>query len=277
MQKPLSPLNEQMLKDFNRIGKTIRYVSEHYMPIKKHIEYSEGVLNRIMPTINTISGYMNNVHYISNYLNNIKVTDINELHFSMYKSEFAKREKLMQTCIELTIFPPVKYLIDNNIYDIEAQDLEKLIFSEEIKNHCMELIKDWKNIFGDKDIVNRYIDEIQSNFFLNNNASVNLLIYALLEWLFEKEIENLQPYKRYNKIKDNLKLLFEELNLLNIYNHFIENNLYADTNKEGICFSRHSVHGRIDLLLSYLTNINLIFIYDFIQDWFIFDKIKGFA
>lgn len=90
----------------------------------------------------------------------------------------------------------------------------------------MELIKDWKNIFGDKDIVNRYIDEIQSNFFLNNNASVNLLIYALLEWLFEKEIENLQPYKRYNKIKDNLKLLFEELNLLNIYNHFIENNLF---------------------------------------------------
>lgn len=56
-----------------------------------------------MPTINTISDYMNNVHYISNYLNNIKVTDINELHFSMYKSEFAKREKLMQTCIELTI------------------------------------------------------------------------------------------------------------------------------------------------------------------------------
>lgn len=277
MQKPLSPLNEQMLKDFNRIGKTIRYVSEHYMPIKKHIEYSEGVLNRIMPTINTISDYMNNVHYISNYLNNIKVTDINELHFSMYKSEFAKREKLMQTCIELTIFPPVGYLIDNNIYDIEAQDLEKLIFSEEIKNHCMELIKDWKNIFGDKDIVNRYIDEIQSNFFLNNNASVNLLIYALLEWLFEKEIENLQPYKQYNKIKDNLKLLFEELNLLNIYNHFIENNSYADTNKEGICFSRHSVHGRIDLLLSCLTNINLIFIYDFIQDWFIFDKIKGFA
>lgn len=34
MQKPLSPLNEQMLKDFNRIGKTIQYVSEHYMPIK---------------------------------------------------------------------------------------------------------------------------------------------------------------------------------------------------------------------------------------------------
>lgn len=118
------------------------------------------------------------------------------------------------------------------------------------------------------------IDEIKFNFEHNNSYSVCTLIFVLIEYMLNQNYpEKIKSNKyRYRSIKEVLKeKVFEPINIKKLYYKFIEENLYTSTDKAKE-FSRHMTHGeRIDFA-NMKSAMNMIFIYDFLQDVMVMSK-----
>lgn len=197
--------------------------------------------------------------------------DIDKVKLNLYRTEFQDNEKLVKRLTEERIFTPINYLAYNTPVINENIDLIEWILSNEIKEFYISRIDKWKEKYEDNSI-NNLISEIKIAFKKNMNYSVCLLIFPLIERMLREELINREGHVKYSDIRDVLREeAFEIIGVVDIYEVFIEKNLYCDT-KKAEEFSRHISHGvKLDFINSKVA-INMILIYDYLQDIISFKK-----
>lgn len=251
-------INIDNIERLNESMKDIAKIRNQLSEIQKRVKES------IQPVIDLIS--------------NIKLPKINidfsKLKIHLYKTEFEEKKSLINKLYNKTIFPPILYIIENDIKENSIENLEEWILNnKELKLFYIDRIDKWKSKYSDENI-ERMIDEIKFNFKHNNSYSVCTLIFVLIEYMLNQNYpEKIKSNKyRYRSIKDVLKeKVFEPINIKKLYYKFIEKNLYTSTDKAKE-FSRHMTHGeRIDFA-NMKSAMNMIFIYDFLQDVMVMSK-----
>lgn len=274
-----------ILKDISPALESISLINERLKSYKINDKYIER-LNKSMKDVENITNQLSeiqqiinqNIQPVINLIANIKFPKINinldELKIHLYKIGFEEKKPLINKLYKKTIFPPILYIIENNIKEDSFENCEKWILdNEELKSFYTNRIDKWKSKYSDENI-ERMIDEIKFNFEHNNSYSVCTLIFVLIEYMLNQNYpEKIKSNKyRYRSIKDVLKeKVFEPINIKKLYYKFIEKNLYTSTDKAKE-FSRHMTHGeRIDFA-NMKSAMNMIFIYDFLQDVMVMSK-----
>lgn len=201
--------------------------------------------------------------------NSISKLDLNDVYFNMYATAIEENEELIQLFHDNTIFPPLHYILHNQIETTEIQmSINMWIQSESIKSHYLYRINEWKNKYKNKN-VHKIIDEIYYNLNENNYYSVTFLTDTLIEYLLNncilKRQINEKGYKRLKKIIK--QEVFDGINYEGLNEKFIEKNLYCNTDKAEE-FSRHTVHGAGLDMINKKNTLTIIFLYDFFQDIF---------
>lgn len=274
LSKDISPA----LENISSINKTL----ESHKINDEHIERLNESMKDIAKITNQLSEIQKivkeSIQPVIDLISNIKFPKINinldELKIYLYKTEFEEKKPLINKLYKKTIFPPILYIIENNIKENSIENLEEWILNnKELKLFYIDRIDKWKSKYSDKNI-ERMIDEIKFNFKHNNSYSVCTLIFVLIEYMLNQNYpEKIKSNKyRYRSIKDVLKeKVFEPINIKKLYYKFIEKNLYTSTDKAKE-FSRHMTHGeRIDFA-NMKSAMNMIFIYDFLQDVMVMSK-----
>ena len=246
----IARLNESM-KDIANIGNQLSEIQQ-----------------RLNQTIQPVIGLIANIKFPKININ------LDELKIHLYKIGFEEKKPLINKLYNKTVFPPILYIIENNIKEDSIENCEKWILdNKELKLFYINRIDKWKSKYSDENI-ERMIDEIKFNFEHNNSYSVCTLIFVLIEYMLNQNYpEKIKSNKyRYRSIKEVLKeKVFEPINIKKLYYKFIEENLYTSTDKAKE-FSRHMTHGeRIDFA-NMKSAMNMIFIYDFLQDVMIMSK-----
>ena len=218
----------------------------------------QGIIDSFKPIINIIS--------------NIKLPklniDFNRWKIHTYRITFKEKEDIVNILYNHTIFPPIRYLIHNNINKKNIRNYEEWILDDkDLKVFYLDSITKWKNKYSDNNI-KRMIDEIKFNLEYSNSYSVCTLIGVLIEYMLKQNYSEKIKSKGsiYSSIKNVLnEKVFHPIDIEKLYTRFIEENLYANTDsaKE---FSRHITHGEKIEFGNMKSAMNMIFIYDFLQD-----------
>ena len=251
----------------NELEKSIKNID---MQCKKALEPLIDSTNKAMKSISQFTEQMKIMlesvnSSLDKFFSNIKNIDFNKIKLNLYKDAFIEYKEVIDLLYKKTIFPPISYLAIENIHELDETDLETWILSNEVKEFYLDSINTWKLNYSNEKILS-FIDEIYSNFKSNNYISVTLLIYTLLECLYNQTSNDVKMPNKYKKIKEILKeQVFSELDILYLYDKFIKSNLYAKT-EDAEEFTRHIVHGDIENITPEKTAMNAIFIYDFIQE-----------
>ncbi|EDS76237.1 putative dynein beta chain [Clostridium botulinum C str. Eklund] len=227
-------------------------------------QISESFKGQFQILANTIS----NIHFPK--LN----IDFDKLKIRLYKNSFEEKRTVVDKLYEKTIFPPIYYIV---LKDIEEKDIgnceEWILNNKELKSFYINRIDKWENKYNDNNI-RKMIEEIKFNFEHNNSYSIYTLIVILIEYMlrqnYSEEIKG--TGKIYSSIKNILnEKVFKPIDIDKLYIRFIEENLYASTSKAKE-FSRHITHGDKIELGNMKSAMNMIFIYDFLQDVMIVNK-----
>ena len=233
------------LENISLINKTLeshKINSEYIERLNKSMKDTVKAANQLREIYQEI---MESVQPLIDVISNIKFPkiniDFNELKIYIYRIEFKEKEALVNKLYNQTIFPPILYIIENNIKENSIENWEKWILNnKELKLFYIDRIDKWKAKYSD-DNIKRMIDEIKFNFEHSNSYSVCTLIFVLIE------------------------KVFEPINIKKLYVRFIEENLYTSTDKAKE-FSRHMAHGDRIEFGNMKSAMNMIFIYDFLQD-----------
>jgi hypothetical protein len=233
------------------------YKKQMFEPIEKITEtFSKMVSERITPVLESVAK-------MTLPLLNI---DFNAFRINMFKMAFNEHNDLVNELYEKTIFAPIYYIAEKDIKRNEIIDnLDEWILSSDVKNYYLDRIKEWKNNYNDNSAL-VLIDEIYSNLKIGNYFSISMLIFVLIEYMLRQGYFVNNDTVKYREIRDILKeKAFDVVGISNIYEKFIQNNLYANTNKAQE-FSRHIAHGVKLEFGTEKTAMNMIFIYDYIQE-----------
>lgn len=193
--------------------------------------------------------------------------DFSEYKIYFYRTAFEEKEAIVNSLYSNTIFPPILYIIKSGIKESNFENWEEWVLNDrELKLFYIDSINKWKDKYSDDNIM-RMIDEIKFNFEYGNSYSVYMLVAVLIEYMLGQNYSDKITSKyRYNSIKNVLnEKVFEPININELYIRFIEENLYANTNKAKE-FSRHIAHGDKIEFGNMKSAMNMIFIYDFLQD-----------
>lgn len=263
--KPMTKINIKAIDSINIINESMKNSLESYKLISANM--NEMLNNMVVKMLEPINSQVKAMQEV--FINVIKDIDFREFWLKLYGMEFIEHEDIVEVFMEKTIFPPVRYLCKNEYKEIEKviennEDIEKWILNNEIKIFYLNRIESWKNKFSN-DTVKKMLDEVHSNIGNGNYISVYLVINTVIEYMLNKHITN--PNKnRYRKLRNMLnEEVFTPINRDDMCDKFINNNLYCDTRKAEE-FSRHTVHGDKLELITPKAMMNMIFLYDFLQD-----------
>ncbi|MCD3252524.1 hypothetical protein [Clostridium botulinum] len=256
---------QQLELPFKHIQKEMGLIGQKfYDQVNQMNEVYKRMAEQIQPMINLIS--------------NIKFPILNidfdkfKIHF--YKTAFKENDTIVSRLYEETIFPPIYYIIREDIKESSVINCEEWVLNnKDLKLFYINRIDKWKNKYNDDNIMHM-IEEIKFNFEHNNSYSIYTLIVILIEYMlrqnYSEEIKG--TGKIYSSIKNILnEKVFKPIDIDKLYIRFIEENLYASTSKAKE-FSRHITHGDKIELGNMKSAMNMIFIYDFLQDVMIVNK-----
>lgn len=203
---------------------------------------------------------------IENLSNILKKYDFNKIRINIYKTFLIENKVFIDKLVSETIFPPIDYMIEEEILEKgEVNDLYDFIYSKEVKEYYLDKIERWKNKY-DEEAVKKMINDIKTSFESDSYYSVCFLVFPLIERMLRENIFEEEGDIRYSDIKKALKSeVFDVIEDDKMYKVFIENNLYCNTKKANE-FSRHIAHGvKLDMVNQKVA-MNMVFIYDFIQN-----------
>lgn len=254
------------------LAELIKPVVDSMESITETIEYFKIVGEQVSQAHQSYKAIIESIQETFNLISNITFPkidiDFRKLKIYFYKAEFEKNKYIVNRLYNHTIFPPISYIAEKCIEDSKIQNLEEWILNDnELKLFYSHRINKWKDKYTDTDI-NRMISEIKFNFENSNSYSVCTLIYILIEYMLRQNYSDKIGTNGniYTSIKSVLKeKAFKPINIKKLYIRFIEKNLYASTDK-AIEFSRHMTHGERIEFGNMKSAMNMIFIYDFLQD-----------
>lgn len=268
-------------------------INEGIKPILENVAlisntYSEE-LNKTMKNIEIMGEQFNqfykcmieSIEPILNAISNIKLPkldiDFSEWKIFFYRTVFKEKEDSINVLYENMIFPPIAYLIKKNIKEINIKSCEEWILNDkELKLFYIENIERWKDKYSD-DNIKRMIEEIKFNFEHGNSYSVCTLVAVIIEYMLKQNYSEKIKSKGsiYSSIRNVLnEKVFEPIGIDKLYIRFIEENLYASTDKAKE-FSRHMTHGDKIEFGNMKSAMNMIFIYDFLQDVMILNELNS--
>lgn len=272
-------ISKSMDRDIKPLSVNLAYKSTSLKSVNVSNIYSKE-LNETMKSIAKTIGQIHEIQKVMiqsiqpvlESISNIKLPkldiDFNKLKICAYKMEFEEKKDIIDEFYKNTIFPPIGYLTKNDINKISIKSCEECILNDkELKKFYLDSIDKWKSKYDD-DNIKRMIEEIKFNFEHGNSYSVCTLVAILIEYMLNQNYsENIKSHGGiYSSIKNVLnKKVFEPINIEKLYIKFIENNLYANTSKAEE-FSRHMAHGKRIEFGNMKSAMNMIFIYDFLQD-----------
>lgn len=272
------------LKDFNKNQNTNLDMKEGAENIKKLVgdtmtpfgkianEYNKNIFETFGKAVADMTEQItaNIIMPLRDAISKIKLPpldiDFNSLKISMFKMFFNEFNEFVADLYDEAIFPPIYYIVEKDIKkeDIEVE-LNKWITSSPVKEYYLERIVGWKDNYTDRNILD-LIDEIQSNLQADNYFSVCMLIFVLIEYMLRQKHFKGRGTVPYSEIRNVLEReVFEEIGINHMYKKFIKDNLYANTEVSTVV-SRHMVHGVKLEFGTAETAMNMIFIYDFIQE-----------
>lgn len=277
--KNLNLISKSMDKDIKPLSINLASKSTSLKPVNVHNIYSKE-LDKTMKSIAKTIEQINEIHEdiiqsiqpVLKSISNIKFPkldiDFSELKIYAYRIEFEEKKDIIDEFYKNTIFPPIGYLIKNDINEINIKSCEEWILNDKgLKKFYIDSIDKWKNKYDD-DNIKRMIEEIKFNFEYRNSYSVCTLVAIVIEYMLNQNYsEKIKSHGgRYSSIRNVLnEKVFEPINIEKLYIRFIKDNLYADTNKAEE-FSRHMAHGDKIEFGNMKSAMNMIFIYDFLQD-----------
>lgn len=263
--KSMTKLNITALNSINFMNESIKNSMESYRFITANMnKMLNNIVEKMLEPIN------NQVRVMQQMVGNIfKDVDFQDFWLKLYGIEFIEHEDIVEVFMDKTIFPPIRYLCKDEYKEIEKviennEDIEKWILNAEIKIFYLNRIESWKNKFSN-DTVKKMLDEVHNNIKNSNYISAYLVINTVIEYMLNEHITN--PNRgRYKKLRTILsEEVFLPINRDDMYNKFIDNNLYCDTRKAEE-FSRHTVHGdRLESITPKVT-MSMIFLFDFLQE-----------
>ena len=253
----------------NKALESINIPTEHTETINETIEslltIGQQLNQSYQDTVESIQPMFNSISKIQ--FSKLDI-DFIEHKIYLYRAEFEEKKDIVDILYQHTIFPPMGYLVKNNIIENSVENYEEWILNNEgLKLFYIDSIDKWKDKYSD-DNIKIMIEEIKFNFEHDNSYSVYTLIAILIEYMlkqnYSKEVNvKVGIYKSIRNVLN--EKVFEPINIKELYVRFIEENLYASTDKAKE-FSRHITHGDRIEFGNMKSAMNMIFIYDFLQD-----------
>lgn len=203
----------------------------------------------------------------------VSYDNINRL---IYKRAFEEHKVVSYKFYQSSIFPPINYFIDKEIYDIDSGfDIEEFILSDEVNEFYLEVVSGWKNKYKDE-YTKMLISDIEFNLKNRRSYAIVSMVPMLIEHMLNDSSLGDYMVKAKGQRYPAIRLLLEEkvfnpLDVNYLHRKFINNNLYSST-KKAKEFSRHMTHGdRLDFG-NMKTAMNMIFIYDFLQEIIVLEE-----
>lgn len=218
---------------------------------------------------------IDDLYSVSNELKNItklckeKMKNIIIFHKNLFNEEIIYNKELIGALYENTIFPPIYYLRRNEInadkiISMDSMQLEQWVLNNDIRLFYLDRIKYWKGKFN-SDSIKKMLEEVYHSVENNNYFSAYFVINVVIEYMLNEYIED-PKNNRYKKLRKIFKKkVFKSIKKKGIYTKFINNNLYCDTSRAEE-FSRHTVHGDRLESITPKAMMNMIFIFDFLQE-----------
>lgn len=243
---------KEQVEAINEMSKNVARVGQQFN------QFHQGIIESIQPMLNAISKIK---------FPKIDI-DFSEWKICFYRTSFEEKEAVVNSLYSNTIFPPILYIIKNGIEENSIENWEEWVLNDrELKLFYIDSINKWKDKYSD-DNIKIMIDEIKFNFEHGNSYSVYTLVAILIEYMLKQNYSDEIKSKGgiYTSIRNVLnEKVFEPININELYIRFIEENLYASTDKAKE-FSRHMTHGDKIEFGNMKSAMNMIFIYDFLQD-----------
>ena len=261
------------------IGKCYDPIREVSLQISKNIEkwnevYKNNIANvveSIKPLVTIQEQMRKAIEPMLERLSVLSKISIDKVKINIYRELFQDNIDFINQLKDETIFPPIKFIAINEIEFIERKEMNDWILSEDVKTFYKEEILCWKNKYDDED-VKCIIDEIYKALQNDMCCSICFLIFPLIERMLREEYFDKEGHESYGELRKVLKTeAFDVIGAGDLYKVFIKNNLYCDT-RWADEFSRHVNHGVKLNLLNPKVAMNMIFLYDFLQEIIIFKK-----
>ncbi|MBN9647601.1 hypothetical protein J0L31_11415 [Terrisporobacter glycolicus] len=240
--------------------------SEIIKPVS--INFNNTFSQLINSAIKTMNSITTSIGPMLQELSNVLVsTNFNK---ALYRLAFEEHKDAIYKFYYSYVFPPINYLIDNEVYELDPNvNIEEYILSKEINEYYVEHVKLWADKF-DNESSKRLISDIAFNLEHKRDYAVSSLVFTLIEHLLNystlEEYQSEVNGKIYPAVRNMLKEeVFKPLNINALYIRFIKDNLYTNTDI-AIHNSRHIVHGKRIELNNMMNAMSMIFLYDFIQE-----------
>ncbi|WP_195251374.1 hypothetical protein [Romboutsia sp. 1001713B170207_170306_H8] len=261
--EPMKQISNMINRTVEKIAKTMQATASYFSSYKTAQKmlglYSKNVITNLQK-LNTEKRYQDNIKKL------------------LYKNAFIRYKDAVNMLHQNNIFPPINYIIEKDIsYFEDGFNIKEFIISEEVVSFYLSRIRKWKEKHKNIDVI-ELIDEIEFNLQHRKAKTLSLTIPTLMEALLKSSSIDLTKKNTksngglYPTIKKFLiEKLFEPLNIIFLHKKFINENLYNNT-RNAKNFSRHTVHGEKLELANMETAMNMIFIYDLMQEIIITKK-----
>lgn len=230
------------------------------------IKASDVLYENFIKPMNKISERMG--EFLQEYSNVLRNINFDKVLLNMYGAELFEHDELIYKFVDNTIFPPIGYFIENGYEKLDISSdvsLDIWILEEDVKKYYIDNIETWKKKYNNESI-KHMLDEVKSNLSNNNYMSVYFLMNTIIEYMLNEHIANIDGKGRYDKLKKVLKEdVFKPIDREEMCEKFIDKNLYCNTSKAEE-FSRHTTHGDKLELITPKAMMNMIFLYDFLQE-----------
>lgn len=233
--------------------------------------YLEGMFLSVNKLKKAISDNMDSFKALAELLDIFEKIGSDQFLTRLYKGIIEENRVLVNRFRDENIFPPINFIANNNIQLDKDDKLSKWILSSKVKEYYMARIKSWKYKYEDE-AINGMIEEVSVALDNNLKSSVSLLIFPLIERMLREEIFENRHKIPQREIRNILKkTVFDAVDSDDLYRVFIRDNLYCNT-KNAKEFSRNMCHGVNIEKFTEKTAMNMIFIYDFLQEIIVFHK-----
>lgn len=261
--EPMKQISNMINRTVEKIAKTMQATANYFSSYKATQKmlglYSKNIITNLQK-LNTGIVYQDNIKKL------------------IYKNAFIRHKDAVNIFYQNNIFPPINYIIEKDIsYFEDGFNIKEFIISEEVVSFYLSRIKVWKEKHQNIDII-ELIDEIEFNLQYRKAKTLSLTLPTLMEALLKNSSIDLTKKNTksngglYPTIKKFLiEKLFEPLNIMFLHKKFINENLYNNT-RNAKNFSRHIVHADKLELANMETAMNMIFIYDLMQEIIITKK-----
>ena len=233
---------------------------------------NSGVYKSIIDSIRSSMGMATNALRTIGQLD-LSYDNINRL---IYKRAFEEYKKVSYKFYHKGVFPPINYFIDKEIDDISYDfDIEEFILGDEVNEYYLNVVSSWKDKYDDI-YVQSLISDIEFNLKHKRSYAIVSMIPMLIEYMLNESFLGEYMLRTGGYRYSAIKLLLEErvfspLDINYLHRKFINKNLYSSTNKAEE-FSRHMTHGDKLEFGNMKTAMNMIFIYDFLQEIIVLEE-----